>query len=459
MRATLRAWFALVLLAGLGAAGAQIELVVDGRSVGEVRNDLVPGVGYAPAEALAEGFGARLAASPGEGRVTLHASGRFVQLDIADDADATRMAGATRVDGVATADRAALRRDEGVWLPVRPVAEAFGARVAYLAEASSVVVLTRRASLQEATLESGAAGETVRLRFDAPTRSSRYRNEAWGTWEWRFERVDVGQARTLRGEVFERVDLIPDRGDLLVRVDAGDVEVSAASLPAGSGFELRLRARGAAPAEASEVDEAPPHIVIDPGHGGNEAGLDGAGQREADATLALARRLRTRLSEAGYEVTLTRTGDVNAPVATRSSRGAGADLFLSLHAGELPAGEARLWVLGDAADDEALRAAVRRNARDALDAGVEDDLRRAVLLDLVPDADVGRSYAERIADALFQQAGYRTGEVREAPLAVLDGAAGRGVLLEFAPEDLADDELADVLTEAVGFALGSAGGS
>ena len=137
----------------------------------------------------------------------------------------------------------------------------------------------------------------------------------------------------------------------------------------------------------------------------------------------------------------------------RLQAAAGADLVVALQLGRLPPGEVRLWVLGEADDRAALDLAIRRNAAAALrDGQAEEDtdaLRREVLLGLVPDLSVGRRAADALASALFQLGGFRAGSVGEAPLTVLAPAAGRGVLIEVAPDDLAGDALADVLAAAL----------
>jgi N-acetylmuramoyl-L-alanine amidase len=80
-------------------------------------------------------------------------------------------------------------------------------------------------------------------------------------------------------------------------------------------------------------------IVIDPGHGGSDAGASNAATLEKDLTLALARRLRTALqSRLGTSVVLTRDSDVlltseaRAQIANNNQAG----LFVSLHVGYSP---------------------------------------------------------------------------------------------------------------------------
>jgi N-acetylmuramoyl-L-alanine amidase len=77
-------------------------------------------------------------------------------------------------------------------------------------------------------------------------------------------------------------------------------------------------------------------IVIDPGHGGEDAGARGRGGAiEKDLVLGLAQRLKSEIeSRFGFRVLLTRERDENVPVDRRTSLANNnkADLFISLHA-------------------------------------------------------------------------------------------------------------------------------
>jgi len=77
-------------------------------------------------------------------------------------------------------------------------------------------------------------------------------------------------------------------------------------------------------------------IVIDPGHSGPvEPGACAAGVRECDVVLAIAKLLTNQLDEQGYEVLLTRTGDIATDdLAFRAELAnvSGADVFVSIHA-------------------------------------------------------------------------------------------------------------------------------
>jgi N-acetylmuramoyl-L-alanine amidase len=190
-------------------------------------------------------------------------------------------------------------------------------------------------------------------------------------------------------------------------------------------------------------------IVLDPGHGGSDAGLmfEGLGS-ESVLTLNLAEQVAAILRTRGVRATLTRDTDFAVSMDRRSSAGVGADLFVSLHMADLPAGEFNAYYLSDAANVDSLQMAIRNNAADAAEAET-DRLRRELLLGLVPDLALGRTMAEGISGRLFALGAYRGASVAGAPLQVLGGAAGRGVLLEFSAADIATSDLAQRLAQAL----------
>ena len=77
-------------------------------------------------------------------------------------------------------------------------------------------------------------------------------------------------------------------------------------------------------------------IIIDPGHGGSDAGAIGVDPRnreevlERDLNLALARDLRATLEVRGHTVNLTHTGD-GLGLTARARAADGAHLLLSIH--------------------------------------------------------------------------------------------------------------------------------
>lgn len=76
-----------------------------------------------------------------------------------------------------------------------------------------------------------------------------------------------------------------------------------------------------------------PVIVIDPGHGGKDAGAVANGYKEKDINLAVALELANILKGYGYKVILTREGDEYVPLSKRAriANRSGADLFVSIH--------------------------------------------------------------------------------------------------------------------------------
>lgn len=94
------------------------------------------------------------------------------------------------------------------------------------------------------------------------------------------------------------------------------------------------------PQEAPVVEITRPGVirtvVIDPGHGGADAGTHGAsGLKEKDLTLVIARKVKTSIeSRLGVRVLLTRDADEDVAIDRRCALANNnkADLFISLHA-------------------------------------------------------------------------------------------------------------------------------
>jgi N-acetylmuramoyl-L-alanine amidase len=90
------------------------------------------------------------------------------------------------------------------------------------------------------------------------------------------------------------------------------------------------------PDTAAPVERKVRVVVIDPGHGGMDAGTHNATLSEKDITLVLARKLRTALQmRLGTTVLLTRDSDIALDNEARSAvaNNNQANLFISLHTG------------------------------------------------------------------------------------------------------------------------------
>jgi N-acetylmuramoyl-L-alanine amidase len=85
---------------------------------------------------------------------------------------------------------------------------------------------------------------------------------------------------------------------------------------------------------------ANPLVVLDPGHGGSNAGAQGAvpSLHEKQLTLAIAMQVAAKLREHGISVELTRTDDRTLTLRQRTEIAdrANADLFVSIHANASP---------------------------------------------------------------------------------------------------------------------------
>lgn len=84
-------------------------------------------------------------------------------------------------------------------------------------------------------------------------------------------------------------------------------------------------------------------LVIDPGHGGHDAGARGAMSKEKDVNLTVALRFGKYVEQNMPEVRViyTRTQDKFVPLHERANiaNRANADLFISVHTNALPAGK------------------------------------------------------------------------------------------------------------------------
>ncbi len=441
------------LIAGLlflvcALAFAEPRLLVNGRDIAANTTELVRGTSYAPGAALARALGAELTNDLGRGIASLQVGGRVMQLSLVGEPPTGDAATpAVWLDGRAVAGGPAVMTNGEVFLPVKAVAEALGASVTYLADDDTVMVVQPRARLTAIRVQE-RGGERVELSLSALVRYSTFYNEPLATLHVYLERTDVEtRLPAVEGEAFSSATAAAAAGATEVRIQLEPgVAYRVYAVPDGRGFRLNV-ALGVA---AGEVESDRVRVVLDPGHGGSDQGIVTPGfGSEATLTLAFAERLAAALEGRGMRVTLTRTLDAPVEQAERERLGVGADLFLSFHVAPVELGEFRAYYLGAAANVTSLDMAVRENAAAALRDDTTDALRRELLLGLVPDLDVGRRISEALAGRLFAVGGYRAEVLTSAPLQVLGGAAGRGVLLEFSAADLASDGLPDRFADAI----------
>jgi N-acetylmuramoyl-L-alanine amidase len=118
-------------------------------------------------------------------------------------------------------------------------------------------------------------------------------------------------------------------------------------------------------------------IVLDPGHGGLDAGTIGVnGLMEKDLALAEGLKLARELRRRGYSVFMTRDSDTFVPLRQRVAiaRADKADLFIALHADSNPDPQTTgtsIYTLNDGRSDREAGALARRENQSDVIAGVD----------------------------------------------------------------------------------------
>ena len=206
---------------------------------------------------------------------------------------------------------------------------------------------------------------------------------------------------------------------------------------------LDFHRQAGAPPASGAGPEPLQTIMIDPGHGGHDAGAMGpSGLQEKELTLDIARRVAALLQEElGVRVVLTRGKDqfIGLRERTALANRERADLFLSIHVNAAPDGAATgtetYFLSNEATDGAARRAAEYENRLIAGDAGAKGgspDVLRSILWDLAQSDFQQESsrVAEAIQNSLDRALRRPSRGVKQAPFYVLGGAAMPAVLVE-----------------------------
>ena len=224
------------------------------------------------------------------------------------------------------------------------------------------------------------------------------------------------------------------------------------------------------PTERQKIDRLVV-VAIDPGHGGEDPGAVGrTGLREKDVVLAIALKLRERLSGIpGMRAMLTRDADFFVPLheRVRKARRVQADLFVSIHADAFLTPAARgasVFALSEhgATSSAARWMANKENAADLVGganvAAVKDAQVLRAMIDMSTTAQIRDSL--RIAREMLLHIGgvgrLHKGQVEQAGFAVLKAPDIPSILVETAfisnPEEearLRDTDYQDRLVEAM----------
>jgi N-acetylmuramoyl-L-alanine amidase len=195
-------------------------------------------------------------------------------------------------------------------------------------------------------------------------------------------------------------------------------------------------------------------IAIDAGHGGEDPGARGRyGTREKDVTLAIARRLKSRVDqEPNMRAVLVRDGDYFVPLADRvtKSRRVQADLFVSIHADAWVRPDVRgssVFALSErgATSTAARMLAQRENQSDLIggvNLGIKDPILARTLLDLSLSATINDSL--KLGKAVLAELGdvnaLHKASVEQAGFAVLKAPDVPSILVETAFISNPDEE-------------------
>ena len=181
-------------------------------------------------------------------------------------------------------------------------------------------------------------------------------------------------------------------------------------------------------------------IVIDPGHGGYDAGTVGPnGLMEKDLVLDVSQRLGKLLeTRLGAEVDYTRRDDTFIPLETRTAiaNQDQADLFISVHANSSRDPDARgveTYYLNFTSSPEALDVAARENAVSENSIHQLQDLVKKIALK--EKIEESREFASNVESSLHsglsaKNPGLRDRGVKKAPFIVLIGANMPSILAE-----------------------------
>lgn len=215
------------------------------------------------------------------------------------------------------------------------------------------------------------------------------------------------------------------------------------------------------PAPARATDEAPALrtqgaddfiVVIDPGHGGIDAGAVGIdGVQEKEIVLAFSRVLKEELERTGrYQVLLTRDSDVFLSLRERVefARRNNAALFISVHAdkfrGRSVRGATVYTVSEEASDAETAALAAKENKADViagLDLEAEPDEVTDILISLAQreTKNLSMRFAKGLVGSLRRQVDMNRNPHRFAGFRVLRAPDVPSVLLELGYVSNADD--------------------
>jgi N-acetylmuramoyl-L-alanine amidase len=217
----------------------------------------------------------------------------------------------------------------------------------------------------------------------------------------------------------------------------------------------RTKAGAAAPAPGGPplASRTRPVVVLDPGHGGIDAGATGQdGLKEKDVTLKFARELARQLEAGGkLDPILTRSGDdfLSLPARVEVAQTHRARLFISIHADSVAENYVRgatVYTLSDDASDALAAALAARENRSDILAGLAledqpDDV-ADILFDLAlrESKNLAIRFAKTLVDDMGETFPLNSNPWRRAAFRVLKAPDVPSVLLELGYLSNKEDE-------------------
>jgi N-acetylmuramoyl-L-alanine amidase len=444
-------WRLVFLLCSVfSSAYAQQALVINGQVVSGLSTTLIEGSSYVPAASLADALGAQFGYDLTARVITFDYASRFISITLYNSPqDAAADLQALSVDGQVYPSAGAVNVSGTVYVPLKPIIAALSGSLYYSEELQKIIVTFPRAVLRPPVVQSLADYDRLIFDFQGLTPYQLFINPSLNTLQIRFEHLEPVPAQAFAtGKQFTQAVLNYSGGvaDLVIQLQPNTMfESYTTATPSGFNLVIDLFQSEDTPQELS--------VVLDAGHGGQDTGLIQSGNTEADLALSVAQNLEKLLNQNGVASSLTRDSDLMLSIDERTEQGVGANLFLSLHMANLAPGQINIYYLNEVSDTANLNIAIARNAQQALESEATDTLRRRLLLRFVPDVAQGERYAQAIAESLRQNPGFIVSHLAGLPIKVLEGAAGRGVLIEFSQGDLANPQLPTYLWSAVMSAL------
>lgn len=199
-------------------------------------------------------------------------------------------------------------------------------------------------------------------------------------------------------------------------------------------------------------------LVIDPGHGGHDAGARGAMSKEKDVNLTVALRFGKYVEQNMPEVRViyTRTQDKFVPLHERANiaNRANADLFISVHTNALPAGKVargfETYTLGMHRAKDNLDVAMRENSVISMEKGFEQayegfdpkSSESYIIFEFIQGKNMERSVdlARMIQRSVCEGAGRPSKGVHQAGFLVLRETSMPGCLIELGFITTPDEE-------------------